>query len=1110
MKNPLPVLVAACSLISPQLLSAETVVIDEPEMAGISGFRAFWDLPVVVKEEGMVEPVSKPQGTAPSAFWSPEKREGGTLAGAPVFDAVHRSLLVKFPTAARKLGQLVNEGKRIEKLELILPFAAVELWPEGYAEPSGMSFLGKQWDANPPRWHAVAWPLRRAWTTDAETGPTFNAAINGLEYWTRFGAADEETDRFPLKLGPTEVNEANPEGRMDLSAFLTDSTLGETLPDRLRVLAHQGLLLKKWEVYDVALWKGGYEWTTGTGPRGIIVKAPRLEATLANAAGKREKVDLAAVEWDAASTIAKLKSNGKSGEPTAVMPDEAVFKALLEEYAVAQPDWMPGWQWERVQELSKLGGEGDFPQDHESYKKWIDAMLSLAPRRWDGFQGPKYAQWFFQYNKALPDPVKDHWKLYWWAWLMPDRANEDLVQGYIGGDLAQAYYKETGDWRGNFSVYRTYVRAMGTVNFNSWATAGTLLGGAILEDDFLIKEGRNGLDQWMLRTWSWLDGSHQESIDHYYLAHTLQANKAYTDFGPEEMDCMMGSMIQTKNIGELVGAYHPNLRRFISPSSRTGIAYLLGIQDGLQYILHTLSRKGTLTDVGKETTAGGMRPIAKELSPALVAEQTAISPWAPEWMAEMVDNKPLPFAYTNSYTQWGGFKETPLWRKGFLGHYYGLASQDVNGNETVPVMAQWVRKPEAANTAGDLGTLLVRYGFNTTEFLDSIFHDTEQRNPNGIVGVQGGTTSAIQHNNKVMVLTSPLDQLKFEAGRPVPEEITSLQTSIALMNFEEPPSWEIYVGSGKDFRRVKTDELPLKVGFKDRIVIRDGVSFIGVVPVPGTDLGRDAEVIITDEGELTALQGSGEAKPALTINAYNFRSSTPLDMANADWKKIRNTFGGFVIEVADVVDYPRFEDFLAHIGQAVLKTEWDADSNTVAVDYKRGEDNFDVVFKPDHQSGVRTDEVFPRRLVNGEWPYLGIKMDRDSTYSQQGRTGRLEKNGSVLIAEEDRMAYLETVPALGITAAYNPFPEPMTMEIQTPEGAKITGNGKLGLTRIVFDAKANSLTVDYPAQNPEGEGMADQLTIQGVNEKPTVTLNGETLQPGGDSGSGWAVALRNK
>ncbi len=140
---------------------------------------------------------------------------------------------------------------------------------------------------------------------------------------------------------------------------------------------------------------------------------------------------------------------------------------------------------------------------------------------------------------------------------------------------------------------------MGTMNFNHWAVAGTLLGGAVIGSDRLIKDGRHGLEYWPLRTWSWYDGSTQESIDHYYFSHSLTAQKIFADFGPEKIDRMMGQSIMAKSVEELASSYHPGLRRFVSTSGRTGIAYILGIQDGLQAIMHTLSPSGTYTDFDK-------------------------------------------------------------------------------------------------------------------------------------------------------------------------------------------------------------------------------------------------------------------------------------------------------------------------------------------------------------------------------------------------------------------------------------------------------------------------------------------------------------------------------
>jgi len=213
------------------------------------------------------------------------------------------------------------------------------------------------------------------------------------------------------------------------------------------------------------------------------------------------------------------------------------------------------------------------------------------------------------FSETWPAPVREHWKLYWWAWLMPDRDIKDLVQGYVGAQQNQDYIKRTGDWRGNASVYRTYCRAMGTMNFNHWAANGTLLGGAILGSEAMLNEGRYGLEKWPLRTWCWFDGSTQESIDHYYFSISLKDQKVFADFGPTAFDRMMGRNILAKSVGELAALHHPSLKRFISSSGRTGIAYLLSIQDGTKHIVHTLSKRGALTDVGrKDTLEAGFKP----------------------------------------------------------------------------------------------------------------------------------------------------------------------------------------------------------------------------------------------------------------------------------------------------------------------------------------------------------------------------------------------------------------------------------------------------------------------------------------------------------------------
>jgi hypothetical protein len=400
--------------------AAEALVFDQPQLAGISGFRAFWDTPIVLAEGGLVvETKRNPGGAGPNTVWAPAKLDGGAKPGAIVFDALHRSVLVRFPGSAQRIADELRKGFAVEKVELVLPHRATELWAEGYAEPPGMSFLGDTWEKKQPRWHAMAWALRQPWAADRECGPTFNASVNGLAYWKQFGAQDVNEDRFPQRFGPTEVSAQAPEGRLDLTPMLTDVAFGATLADRLRGLDGNGVLLRKWETYDLSYWQGGYEWGTATGGRGIIIGAPKLVVTLKPASPAPHLAGDLAVELPSA----------RRGQPTAVMPSAEQIRAFAEKHAFQRPAWMPEWQWHRVQELRALGKIQNYPATPDAYGKWIDAMLAKPPRTWDGFQAAEMTQDYALFSDTWPAPVRKHWKLDWWAWLMPDRDSKDLAVG---------------------------------------------------------------------------------------------------------------------------------------------------------------------------------------------------------------------------------------------------------------------------------------------------------------------------------------------------------------------------------------------------------------------------------------------------------------------------------------------------------------------------------------------------------------------------------------------------------------------------------------------------------------------------------------------------------
>lgn len=1067
-------------LVSSARAQQKTLVIDSPELAGISGFRADWNRPILVAEDGATKLVDKGGfGKGPVADWTTDK------PGAPVFDAIHRRLLVRFPGAAEKIAAEVKAGQKIAKVELAIQFIDTEYFPLGYHDPDGMSFMGDIWVRLQPRWHAVAHLLRQPWKADAALGPTYNASINGVAFWSHYGAQDDKADRFTTQFGPTELSYKTTENRMDVTPAANDAAFGATLGQRLRQLEENGFILAKWETYDALYNLGGYEYGGAPGHRGIRVKAPRLIVTLEP--GQQKLGD-----FPAPTDIAK---SPRRGQPSAVSPTEAQVAQYIEQFAFRQPKEMPDWQWQRIQELLKLSpAHAGFAKDPKAYYAWVDDLLSIPYRQFRGHHTWLMAEHYLVYGAALPEPVREHLRRYFEGWLMPGRDYHELTHNQWGiwTKPENSYYAKTGDWRGNHSFYReAYTRYMSTMNFNHSAVGGALLGGAMINDPCSLDDGRYGLETMLLRLWSWYDGTTQESIDHYYFGLTLLGQKSFADLGPEPLDRLMGQSMLTKSVEELAACYHPALKRFTASSGRTGIAYLMGINEGPNAILHTLSPKGALHDVNNPDNLG--MPIAgHDLPPEQVAAQALRGSWAPLWMSNVIDDKPLPFELTASYRMWGKYREKPLWKRSYLGRHYGLATLDVSvGNETVPVMAQWRRDDQPADKLQDVGTLLVRYGINNTEFFDSLMHGTTVANPNGTVGTQGGMTAALQHKNKAVVLTSPFPRLEYSGGRPIPDQITSLQSSIALANFQKSPTWKVYVGDRP------LGALPFKAKASERITVHDGVSYIGIIPVPATDLGRTEEVIITDGGKPVKMQGGGEAGPSLIINSYNYYNpDKPFDRKAGDGKALDRAYGGFVVEMGDAAEYKTFDAFREHVAQAKLEPKWDEQAGVLNLVYRSGADLVELGFRPEYEGNgdisAPTDQCFTYRKVNGQWPYLPAGMERDTTLSAIGRSGLLKKGAATLEHQPGRMAYLLAEPVSQNIVAANPLPDPQPLVLRAGGGVSLEADGRLPMTVLTYSPK--ELNVSYgPKAGQDGPEMATALLLVGAEQPPRTVVNGQVV-----------------
>jgi hypothetical protein len=1144
-------LVAAIAL---PVFAAETLTFDNPECAGMSGLRAHWDAAIPVAEDGeRLVKDAKVKDRGQTAVW------GGDKPGPLAFDAVHRSLLVRFPGAAAKIAEALAAGKAVAKAELVLPYLDEELWPQGqidFPRPDGYRYrmnwgCDKLYRNHRPNWHAVAWALRKPWAAGAETGPTYNASIRGAVYWKRFGASDETEDRFPSRFGPTEVSSYKPEGRMDVTAVLTDPAFGKTQADRLRTLSDCGFLLGKLEVYDARYFQGAYEWAISTGPRAILIKKPRLLVTLK--AGPTQKVTVpppAGVPAIAARHAAK-----PIGAPTAVVPTPAEV-ARLNAAFMAKPTWMTDSRYKRVLELMMLGSGSvqpfyyrvvpkhvvnkvketilwaerkrrgkrdleipDAKYDYAVYLAWLDWIHGRPPRYWEGHltAANNIVEWY-NFHKAMPGPVRDSVRRCWTAWLMPDRetmldpkarrhyddTSGKLVHPMVddprvgrskAGKKAEwnqgdTYHKLTGDWRGNKSYYRSgFTREMSTANFNSSASSGALLNGQIIGSERAMADGRAGLMQFPFWLWTHNAGVGQEYIDHYYWAIATAGNKLFADFCGKPEDRMAGWSIITKTVNDLANGYHPNLKKLIGPASRTYYQHVLGQQDGLYHVLHVISERGALCDVDtgvlprltlpKNKKGRTPRPKSAwghDYPPATVALQSLSGPWADPWADGLLDDKPLP---------WSSLVEKkPVshgdWVSTWFGEHYGLSSIR-RTPQRIHVLAHWRRKAERPSSMTGIGTLDMRMGYNQTRIAND---------GSGVISKQGEYRT-YQHAGTVIMLaraeTGFMGQKK--------KEIRSVQCTAALFNYEQPkPSWKIRV-DGKP-----VGSLPAKARYGQIVTIHDGVTYLAVRPIPGPDLGRDAEVVL-EPGvpQEPAHHGEVNIQPALLVNAYLYKKDDAIgDDAMARLKDART---GFVVEMGDVKEFGSFEAFEAHARRAsLIEKAGEVTYTTGKKVLKAGWDAF---------------------TVDGTDPYAYAKEKKlwqDTPLTQMGRA-RLEKNGAIVergTRHPELNLFLQTLPKRKLYVALNLLPNYLDYRFREPGGVRIVADGACSMGRwAVKDSR--EIDIKYHAfggqYRPKEQGVAATvLFVSGTRGKPQVKLNGKDVTASlkawkQDGAAGWLIPL---
>jgi hypothetical protein len=604
---------------------------------------------------------------------------------------------------------------------------------------------------------------------------------------------------------------------------------------------------------------------------------------------------------------------------------------------------------------------------------------------------------------------------------------------------------------------------MSTENFNHTAAAGALLGGAVIASENAMADGRHGLEFYPARLWSWGRGASQENIDHYYLALTIAAQKALFDFAPTPFDRLLSAGILAKSLDEVVAAYHPGLKRFISGSSRTSLEYLLAKQDGLQYVLHTLSRIGALHDLTGENAGlpGLDSVIGQELTPTQSALQAVASPWGPDWMVDLIDDKPIPF---RSLAAGDGVATS------YLGSNYGIAS--ISRERRVQFLAQWRRDPRSTGNLQDLVTVVARFGVNDSGFANDAW---------GWIAPLG-TQTTLQHDNKAMFFGGPRDA-SFLRERVQKEGLRSLQNSLAFFNYEKPiPSWEIFV----DGQRVT--RLPFITRANARIIIRDGVIYFGVIPLKSTELGKGSGEVLLREGTSQVWNGIS-FKPALVIDSYNLRSEAEVA---PDWAQISKALGGFAVEIGDAADYSTLQDFREHMDRVAIEVRT-TETGSVEFEYQSDRDRLETDL-----SGLGRELALVEPKINGTSASLHPGIQRDTTIAIQGSAARLEKLGAVLDGDEGKTRFLQVAPKSETFVAWNPLPDLSQFALALPDKRKIEADGRIGLTRLEIKATENRIAIQQawkPGQDQQS-GVAQRFVLTGFGVAPTVELNGKEVLVG--------------
>jgi hypothetical protein len=243
--------------------------------------------------------------------------------------------------------------------------------------------------------------------------------------------------------------------------------------------------------------------------------------------------------------------------------------------------------------------------------------------------------------------------------------------------------------------------------------------------------------------------------------------------------------------------------------------------------------------------------------------------------------------------------------------------------------------------------------------------------------------------------------------------------------------------------------------------------------------------------EESPANSSMKARAELVINAYLYKSDAAI--SDDDTKTLATMKSGFVIEMGDEKEYGDFAAFQKAMLSATCNVT--NGENSMSITYTSGKETLEAGWSP------QTDNE-TTLLVNGESPYPSKNVLRDTTLSRLSkRDDDLEKNGAVIKrlspgTSPQHLLLLQTFPKQNIYVAMNPSPVYQEYAFTTPDGVKISADGKLSMGRWAVTG-TSEIDIRYCAfeddKAPPHDERATALFISGMKDNPTVTLNGTDI-----------------